>query len=107
MPTLVRRSAWELGVDLSQVTATGAAGRLTHADVQAYVASHSAIDSYSRPTDGHYKPLLAQTSSPVIGLRRKIAQKMQEAKRRIPHFTYVEEIDVTELEDLRTRLNTQ
>jgi 2-oxoisovalerate dehydrogenase E2 component (dihydrolipoyl transacylase) len=50
---------------------------------------------------------LAQTSSPVIGLRRKIAQKMQEAKRRIPHFTYVEEIDVTELEDLRTRLNTQ
>ena len=107
MPTLVRRSAWELGVDLSQVTATGAAGRVTHADVQAYVASHSAIDSYSRPPDGHYKPLLAQTSSPVIGLRRKIAQKMQEAKRRIPHFTYVEEIDVTELEDLRTRLNTQ
>ena len=103
----VRRSAWELGVDLSQVTATGAAGRVTHADVQAYVASHSAIDSYLRPTDGHYKPLLAQTSSPVIGLRRKIAQKMQEAKRRIPHFTYVEEIDVTELEDLRTRLNTQ
>ena len=103
----VRRSAWELGVDLAQVTATGAAGRVTHADVQAYVASHSAIDSTSRSSDARYKPLLAQTSSPVIGLRRKIAQKMQEAKRRIPHFTYVEEIDVTELEDLRTRLNTQ
>nr|WP_313080357.1 dihydrolipoamide acetyltransferase family protein [Pulveribacter sp.] len=42
---------------------------------------------------------------PVIGLRRKIAQKMQEAKRRIPHFSYVEEIDVTELEQLRQRLN--
>ena len=41
----------------------------------------------------------------MIGLRRKIAQKMQEAKRRIPHFTYVEEIDVTELEALRARLN--
>ena len=40
---------------------------------------------------------------PVIGLRRKIAQKMQEAKRRIPHFTYVEEVDVTELEALRAR----
>ena len=44
---------------------------------------------------------------PVIGLRRKIAQKMQEAKRRIPHFTYVEEVDVTELEALRAQLNAQ
>ncbi len=44
---------------------------------------------------------------PVIGLRRKIAQKMQESKRRIPHFTYVEEVDVTELEALRARLNAQ
>jgi 2-oxoisovalerate dehydrogenase E2 component (dihydrolipoyl transacylase) len=51
--------------------------------------------------------LEAQETIPVIGLRRKIAQKMQEAKRRIPHFAYVEEIDVTELEDLRSRLNTQ
>jgi 2-oxoisovalerate dehydrogenase E2 component (dihydrolipoyl transacylase) len=44
---------------------------------------------------------------PVIGLRRKIAQKMQEAKRRIPHFSYVEEIDVTELEALRAKLNAK
>ena len=44
---------------------------------------------------------------PVIGVRRKIAQKMQESKRRIPHFTYVEEIDVTELEVLRARLNAR
>ena len=44
---------------------------------------------------------------PVIGLRRQIAQKMQESKRRIPHFTYVEEIDVTELEALRARLNAK
>src|SRR5690606_8849989 len=43
----------------------------------------------------------------IIGLRRKIAEKMQESKRRIPHFTYVEEIDVTELEALRARLNAQ
>jgi 2-oxoisovalerate dehydrogenase E2 component (dihydrolipoyl transacylase) len=46
-------------------------------------------------------------SIPVIGLRRKIAQKMQDAKRRIPHFSYVEEVDVTELEELRTRLNAK
>jgi len=103
----VRRSAWELGVDLTQVTATGAAGRVTHADVQAHVTNRFVFDSTLRNTDGRYRPLEAQTSSPVIGLRRKIAQKMQEAKRRIPHFTYVEEIDVTELEDLRARLNTQ
>jgi 2-oxoisovalerate dehydrogenase E2 component (dihydrolipoyl transacylase) len=44
---------------------------------------------------------------PVIGLRRKIAQKMQEAKRRIPHFSYVEEVDVTELEALRAQLNAK
>jgi 2-oxoisovalerate dehydrogenase E2 component (dihydrolipoyl transacylase) len=43
----------------------------------------------------------------IIGLRRKIAQKMQESKRRIPHFTYVEEVDVSELEDLRIRLNAK
>jgi len=46
-------------------------------------------------------------SAPLIGMRRKIAQKMQESKRRIPHFSYVEEIDVTELEALRARLNEQ
>ena len=43
----------------------------------------------------------------MIGLRRKIAQKMQESKRRIPHFAYVEEVDVTELEALRAKLNAQ
>jgi 2-oxoisovalerate dehydrogenase E2 component (dihydrolipoyl transacylase) len=51
--------------------------------------------------------LTREETLPVIGLRRKIAQKMQEAKRRIPHFTYVEEIDVTELETLRARLNAE
>ena len=48
-----------------------------------------------------------RTTSKIIGLRRKIAQKMQEAKRRIPHFTYVEEVDVTELEALRAQAQRQ
>ncbi len=52
-----------------------------------------------------YAPRDDATEVPVIGLRRRIAQKMQESKRRIPHFTYVEEVDVTELEALRARLN--
>ncbi|MFZ2814364.1 MAG: dihydrolipoamide acetyltransferase family protein, partial [Rhodoferax sp.] len=57
--------------------------------------------------DPRYAQRTDEEVIPVIGLRRKIAQKMQEAKRRIPHFTYVEEVDVTELEDLRARLNAQ
>jgi 2-oxoisovalerate dehydrogenase E2 component (dihydrolipoyl transacylase) len=52
-----------------------------------------------------YAERLDETEVPVIGMRRAIARKMQEAKRRIPHFSYVEEIDVTELEDLRAQLN--
>jgi 2-oxoisovalerate dehydrogenase E2 component (dihydrolipoyl transacylase) len=103
----VRRRAWELGIDLAQVPASGPAGRITLADLQAYAASHSTFESASGNADGRYTALEAQETIPVIGLRRKIAQKMQEAKRRIPHFAYVEEIDVTELEDLRSRLNTQ
>jgi 2-oxoisovalerate dehydrogenase E2 component (dihydrolipoyl transacylase) len=57
--------------------------------------------------DTRYSPRLDEQTIPVIGLRRKIAQKMQEAKRRIPHFTYVEEVDMTELEALRATLNAQ
>ena len=103
----VRRRAWELGIDLAQVPASGTAGRITQADLAGYAVSSSYLDSCQRKQDKGYRPLEAQEAIPVIGLRRKIAQKMQEAKRRIPHFTYVEEIDVTELEALRTTLNNQ
>lgn len=101
----VRQRASELGIDLRTVAATGPAGRITHADLEAHRGSHSTFDSLSGNKDEGYKRLLSQESIPVIGLRRKIAQKMQEAKRRIPHFTYVEEIDVTELEAFRATLN--
>ncbi|MBV5297543.1 MAG: 2-oxo acid dehydrogenase subunit E2 [Rhodoferax sp.] len=103
----VRRRAWELGIDLAQVPASGPTGRISHADLAAQVAKHSTINSYSRSQDKGYSPIEEQETIPVMGLRRKIAQKMQEAKRRIPHFTYVEEIDVTELEALRAQLNAQ
>jgi 2-oxoisovalerate dehydrogenase E2 component (dihydrolipoyl transacylase) len=101
----VRQRASELGIDLRAVLATGPAGRITHADLETYRSSHSTFNSSSGNKDGGYERLFAQESIPVIGLRRKIAQKMQEAKRRIPHFTYVEEIDVTELEAFRATLN--
>lgn len=102
----VRRRAWELGIELASVKGTGPAGRITQADLDAH-AQHSGVNQGKAPADERYAQRSAEEVIPVIGLRRKIAQKMQEAKRRIPHFTYVEEIDVTELEDLRARLNAR
>lgn len=102
----LRRQAWELGIDLATVTGTGPAGRITQDDLDAH-AKRGGHVSASAVADQRYAQRDAEEIIPVIGLRRKIAQKMQDAKRRIPHFTYVEEIDVTELEDLRARLNAQ
>ena len=102
----VRREAWDLGVELQFVPGTGTAGRITHVDLQAYVA-RAAQAQPAGWADQRYAQRLDEQTVPVIGLRRKIAQKMQEAKRRIPHFTYVEEVDMTELEALRVKLNAQ
>ncbi len=101
----VRRRAWDLGIELQFVRGSGTAGRVTHEDLDAYAARRpgtGASNSAARYAERHEEEAI-----PVIGLRRKIAQKMQEAKRRIPHFTYVEEIDVTELEALRAQLNAK
>jgi 2-oxoisovalerate dehydrogenase E2 component (dihydrolipoyl transacylase) len=89
-PALRARAA-ERGVELAQVPGTGPGGRITQDDLGAYLAGASGeeVDEVK-----------------LIGLRRRIAEKMQEAKRRIPHFAYVEEIDMTELEALRQRLNS-
>lgn len=102
----VRRQAWDLGVELQFVPGTGTAGRITHEDLQAYVA-RAAQAQPAGTVDQRFAQRVDEQTIPVIGLRRKIAQKMQEAKRRIPHFTYVEEVDMTELEALRVRLNAQ
>ncbi|MGX4642584.1 dihydrolipoamide acetyltransferase family protein [Massilia sp. SYSU DXS3249] len=100
----VRQRAWDMGVELQYVTGSGPAGRITHADLDAYVSRGQAKAAEG---DRRYAPLEGEQAMPVIGMRRKIAEKMQEAKRRIPHFTYVEEIDVTELEALRVQLNAR
>ncbi|HNK54340.1 MAG TPA: dihydrolipoamide acetyltransferase family protein, partial [Ottowia sp.] len=98
----VRRRALDLGVELRFVHGSGPAGRIGHQDLDAYVAGQGqAMLTGASP----YAERHGEEAVPVIGLRRKIAQKMQEAKRRIPHFSYVEEIDVTELEALRQQLN--
>jgi len=98
----VRRRALDLGVELRYVHGSGPAGRILHEDLDAYLAGggQAAAQGASPYVERH-----GEEQIPVIGLRRKIAQKMQEAKRRIPHFSYVEEVDVTELEALRQQLN--
>lgn len=103
----VRQRAWDMGIELQYVAGSGPAGRITHADLDAYVESRGRGGRAGGGADTRYAELQGEQAIPVIGLRRKIAEKMQEAKRRIPHFTYVEEIDVTELEALRVQLNTR
>lgn len=104
----LRRRAWELGVDLRQVQPSGVGGRIMQADLDAHVARHGAASPgrAPQPPDAPVRSGVDETRQiKVIGLRRRIAQKMQESKRRIPHFAYVEECDVTELESLRAQLN--
>jgi 2-oxoisovalerate dehydrogenase E2 component (dihydrolipoyl transacylase) len=101
----VRRRAWELGIELQFVSGTGAGGRVMREDLDTYAAR--AEQKQTRQPDQRYAERHSEEAVPVIGLRRKIAQKMQESKRRIPHFTYVEEVDVTELETLRAKLNAK
>jgi 2-oxoisovalerate dehydrogenase E2 component (dihydrolipoyl transacylase) len=85
------------------VPGSGPAGRIEHADLDNYIASGGKTVV---ARGNAYAQREGVEEIKVIGLRRKIAEKMQEAKRRIPHFAYVEEIDMTELEDLRAHLNT-
>jgi 2-oxoisovalerate dehydrogenase E2 component (dihydrolipoyl transacylase) len=99
----VRQYAWDRGIDLQFVFGSGPAGRILRDDVDSTIAGKQGVSSPS--------PQRAridwEEAIPVIGLRRKIARKMQEAKQHIPHFAYVEEIDMTECEALRQQLNAK
>ncbi len=100
----LRARAWELGIDLREIAATGPAGRILQADLDAHAARGGRRAAPATPVPA--APGSTQTIR-IVGLRRKIAQKMQESKRRIPHYSYVEEVDVTELEALRASLNAK
>jgi 2-oxoisovalerate dehydrogenase E2 component (dihydrolipoyl transacylase) len=96
----VRLRAKEAGVDLRQIPGSGPAGRITHEDLDAFIARGPQA---ARPAGRQRNDTVEDIK--IVGLRRKIAEKMALAKSRIPHITYVEEIDVTALEDLRAALN--
>ena len=107
-----RRRAREAGIDLSKVAGSGPGGRILRADLGPAGAGTPATVAASaaapRGTAACAGPAGAAETSEikVIGLRRLIAERMSEAKRTIPHFAYVEEVDVTELESLRQHLNS-
>lgn len=98
----VRLRALEKDIDLSNVPGSGPAGRITHADLDAFIAGGGRL-----AVSGGRQKRTTVTEVPIIGLRRKIAERLQLAKRNIPHITYVEEVDITALEDLRQHLNAQ
>ena len=102
----VRNRARDLGVDLTFVPGSGPAGRITHEDLDGFIARGGSQPA-SAPSGGGstYAKAQGTTEVKIIGLRRKIAEKMAESVRRIPHITYVEEIDMTAVEELRAHLN--
>jgi 2-oxoisovalerate dehydrogenase E2 component (dihydrolipoyl transacylase) len=104
----VRLRAADLGIALHEVQGTGPGGRVSHGDLDDFLAArggNAAAPSAPAQTPREAVAREGVTEVKIIGLRRRIAEKMQESKRRIPHFAYVEEIDMTELESLRSHLN--
>ncbi|VVP96943.1 dihydrolipoamide acetyltransferase family protein [Pseudomonas fluorescens] len=98
----VRKHALDLGIQLRLVRGSGPAGRVLHEDLDAYLAqgqsnAQAPVAAYAQRND--------EEQIQVIGMRRKIAQRMQDATQRAAHFSYVEEIDVTAIEELRAHLN--
>ena len=98
----VRKHALDAGIQLRLVQGTGPAGRILHEDLDAYLAQGPGASSAA---GNAYRERHDEEQIPVIGMRRKIAQRMQDATQRAAHFSYVEEIDVTAVEELRAHLN--
>lgn len=96
----VRKRVKDAGAELSAITGTGPAGRITHDDVDLWLEQGSSTQRTGKSQNNAVKEIK------VIGMRRKIAEQMSLAMSRIPHITIVEEVDVTNLEELRAELNT-
>jgi len=98
----VRQRARDAGIDLRQLRGSGPAGRITHEDLDAFLDGGGAAASGSG-----LRPNTAVEEIRVVGLRRRIAERMALSKSRIAHITYVDEVDVSALEDLRAQMNRQ
>ena len=98
----VRQRARESGIELSSVSGSGPAGRITHADLDSWKDAGSPVAAAGPSRTA----LTGVTEVPVIGLRRKIAESMTASYSTIPHFSYFEEVDITDLETLRVHLNS-
>ncbi len=98
----VRRRARESGINLESINGSGPAGRIRHADLDVSIATNGVARGIDNTVNMKREEI---TEVKVVGLRRKIAEQMVISKRTIPHFSYFEEIDVTQLEELRNTLN--
>ncbi|SNZ21001.1 dihydrolipoamide acetyltransferase family protein [Cohaesibacter gelatinilyticus] len=101
----VRRRALEAGIRLAYIRGTGPAGRILHEDLDAYIVSSGQGAMVQPVVTSAMQARHEVDEYKVIGLRRKIAERMQDSKSRIPHISYVEEVDVTDLEKLRVHMN--
>ena len=100
----IRNQAREAGIDLSLLSGSGPRGRILKKDLEAWLAGGGGAVSTATPAS---QTLTGKTEIKVIGLRRKIAERLAQSASEIPHFTYVEEVDVTALESLRQHLNAK
>lgn len=101
----VRQRALEADIDLAAVPGTGPAGRITHQDLDDFIAAGGRLISKAGSAGSGKTARTGVHEEKIIGLRRKIAENMALSKRTIPHITYVDEIDLTALEDLRAHMN--
>ena len=100
----IRNRARDAGIDLNQVRGSGPRGRILKADFETFLATRETGGPAQVATA---QPLSGTTEIKVVGLRRMIAQRLTQSSQEIPHFAYVEEIDVTSLESLRQHLNSK
>ena len=100
----VRRRARESGIDLGSLNGSGPAGRIRHADIDAFLAGGGTVKG--APPEAYSTKRSAVNEVKIVGLRRKISEQMVKSAFSIPHFSYFEEVDVTELEALRQALNS-
>lgn len=98
----VRQRARESGIDLTAISGSGPAGRITHADLDSWKAAGSPVAAAGPSRTAQ----TGTTEVPVIGLRRKISESMTASYTTIPHFSYFEEVDITHLDELRVHLNS-